>query len=96
MRRLRYSRKALRDLRDNWTYSADRWGRPQANRYVEAIRAVIGALPEGRAVTSSAEDVWPGTRRARSGRHVIYFRETEEAVEVIRVLHQRMDAGRWV
>lgn len=57
---------------------------------------MIGALPEGRAVTSSAEDVWPGTRRARSGRHVIYFRETEEAVEVIRVLHQRMDAGRWV
>ncbi|WP_269204325.1 hypothetical protein [Roseovarius gahaiensis] len=35
-------------------------------------------------------------RMALAKRHVIVFRESLEKIEVIRVLHQRMDAGRWV
>jgi len=37
---------------------------------------------------------WPGLRRALVGSHVVFFREDEAAVTVVRVLHQRMDVGR--
>ena len=36
------------------------------------------------------------SRKASVGRHVVFFRVGEDAVEVLRVLRQRMDAGRWV
>ena len=38
----------------------------------------------------------PACRKVSVGRHVVFFRDTEDAIAVIRVLHQRMDAGRWV
>jgi toxin ParE1/3/4 len=42
-----------------------------------------------------ASHIRPGYRKQLSGRHVIYYRETEEGViEVVRVLHQRMDVVR--
>ena len=44
----------------------------------------------------NADDVRHGYRMALAKRHVIVFRESLEKIEVIRVLHQRMDAGRWV
>lgn len=96
MTRLRLSQEAREDLRSIWMYSADRWGAQRANRYVETIRTAITGLTNGKTASRSAEGVLPGCRRAICGRHVVYFREDGDAVEVIRVLHQRMDAGRWV
>jgi len=93
---LRLSHEAREDLRGIWIYSAETWGPQQANRYLDAIRAAITGLADGTTVSRSAEDVLPGCRRVTCGRHVVYFREDMDAVEVIRVLHQRMDAGRWV
>jgi len=96
MTRLRLSHETREDLREIWIYSAKRWGPQQANRYLDAIRATITGLADGTTVSRSAADVLPGCRRVTTGRHVVYFREDADAVEVIRVLHQRMDAGRWV
>ena len=96
MMHLRLSHEARQDLRGIWEYSAEKWGPQQANRYLDAIRAAITGLADGTKTSRSAEDVLPGCRRVTSGRHVVYFREDTDAVEVIRVLHQRMDAGRWV
>ena len=96
MKRLRLSRKAETDLRDIWTYSADRWGREQANGYLDTIRAAIGGLRDDSAPSRPAEDVLPAGRKVSVGRHVVFFRLGDDAVEVLRVLHQRMDAGRWV
>lgn len=96
MKRLHLSREAQDDLRGIWLYSAGNWGPQQANRYLDAIRAAITGLADGTTVSSSAEDVLPGFRRVTNGRHIVYFRENADAVEVIRVLHQGMDAGRWV
>lgn len=96
MMHLRLSHEAREDLRGIWIYSAQTWGPQQANRYLDAIRAAITGLADGTTVSRSAADVLPGCRRVTSGRHVVYFREDADAVEVIRVLHQRMDAERWV
>lgn len=96
MKRVRLSHEAREDLRRIWVYSADKWGAQQANRYLDAIRAAITGLAEDSTVSHSAEDILPRCRKAICGKHVVYFFATGDAVEVIRVLHQRMDAGRWV
>ena len=96
MKRLRLSRMARTDLRDIWSYSADRWGRPQANSYLDAIRTTITGLRDDSTPSRPAEDVLPTCRKVAIGRHVVFFRIGDDAVDVLRVLHQRMDAGRWV
>ncbi len=96
MKRLHLSREAQDDLRGIWLYSAENWGPQQANGYVNAIRTAIMGLPDGRTPSRSAKDVLPGCRSLTCGKHIVFFRENDDAIAVIRVLHQRMDAGRWV
>ncbi|MFD1157714.1 type II toxin-antitoxin system RelE/ParE family toxin [Roseovarius aestuarii] len=96
MKRLRLSREALNDLDEIWDYTAETWGPDQANRYLEDLRSVIEELPEGKTVSQGAEDTLPGARKVFRGRHVVFFRDSIETIDVIRVLHQQMDAGRWV
>lgn len=94
MKRLFLSAEARQDLREIWTYTARTWGRDQADRYALGIRAMFTRLVAGQAVSRSADQVQSGLRKVPVGRHVVFFRETEERVEVVRVLHERMDVGR--
>ncbi|NPD19733.1 type II toxin-antitoxin system RelE/ParE family toxin [Alterinioella nitratireducens] len=48
----------------------------------------------GHTASRAADDVKPGLRRAMAEGHVVFIRENETRVTVVRVLHQRMDLGR--
>lgn len=96
MKRLRVSVKAVADLDEIWDYSADAWGADQANRYVERLEVALKGLAAGETKSRQADNVKAGLRSAPTGRHVIYFTQTDEAINVIRVLHQRMDAAQRV
>jgi toxin ParE1/3/4 len=95
MKRLRLTREALQDLRDIWAYSTETWGIQQAERYVDAIRSAITGLRDGNVVSQNAGYGLKGCRKVTCGRHIVFFRENETVVEVVRVLHQKMDVGRW-
>jgi len=96
VKRLRISVRAVADLDEIWDYSADAWGADRANRYVERLEATMKGLAAGETASRQADNVKAGLRSVPTGRHVIYFRESEEAIYVIRVLHQRMEATRRV
>ena len=96
MKQFQVSAEALQDLRDIWTYSAKTWGVDQANRYVGDIRRTIEALAKGAALSRSAGDVRPGYRKALVGRHAMFFVERGRVLVIVRILHQRMDAERWL
>jgi toxin ParE1/3/4 len=83
------------DLVGIWHYTAEEWGVERADRYVTEIRKRIEGLTTGATASRSADDVRKGLRRAISGRHVVFFRESGARIEVVRVLHQSMDVGRW-
>lgn len=87
---------AERDIGAIWDFTAERWGRAQADDYVATMSALFRRIADGTASTRTADDVKPGLRRAIAGRHVIFFRQTKESAVIVRVLHQRMDAGRWI
>ncbi|MEM7723087.1 MAG: type II toxin-antitoxin system RelE/ParE family toxin [Pseudomonadota bacterium] len=94
MKRIEYAAKATADIAAIWDYTEDRWGYAQAVTYDAMIEARIKGIAEGLVVSRSGEDIAPGLRRALAGQHVVFFREDEAAVTVVRVLHQRMDVGR--
>ena len=83
---------AEQDLDEIWDYTADEWGRDQANSYVAQIRFIIERLDQEPAQYPSAGHLVPGLRKARAGTHIIYFTGVEK-IEIIRVLHVRRHAS---
>jgi len=39
----------------------------------------------------ACDDIRPGYRKYHVGRHLIFYRESPEGLEIIRILHDRMD-----
>ena len=89
---IRRSPAAERDLIDIWLYTAERWDERQADLYLDQIAAALDRLRERPEIGTDSSDVRPGYRRLAVGSHRIYYRVSKQTVEVIRVLHARMDA----
>lgn len=93
MKPLAFSPAAEADIDGIWDYSAQTWGPDQADRYTDEIRDACLALAHDRK-QGRPVDVRPGYLRLSTGSHVIYYRNRGNRLDVIRVLHNRMDADR--
>jgi toxin ParE1/3/4 len=88
------SPKAKADLSRIWEYTCAEWGVGQAEQYV---RCLWEAMEEQtRDLTKSVDmgHVRKGYRKIRSGSHVIFFKVTREGIDVVRILHRKMDFDR--
>ncbi len=90
----RLSPAAIRDLTEIWRYTSKEWDKEQANRYTLALQAMCAKLAEAPQQGQSCAHIRPGYRRRGTEHHVIYYRVTDYGIAVVRILHQRMDAGR--
>ena len=94
MKRFQFRPDAEADLEDIWSHTDKVWGRAQANVYIASIRNAVTALAKGEKSSRPADTVRQGYSKILVGRHVVFFLERAEVVEVVRVLHERMDVGR--
>lgn len=85
---------AQRDLASIWDFTQERCDVPQATTYVIEIRAAIERIAEDPRRGRACDDIRVGYRRYPIGSHVLFFRERPGGVDVIRILHQRMDPER--
>lgn len=91
----RLSPKARADLADIWDYGAERWGENQAERYTRVLTSAFADLAAGHRIGQPIDEVRPGYLRHRVGSHVVFFRRADAAtIDVIRILHARMDIDR--
>ncbi len=90
----RLSPKARGDMESVWLYSLDEWGKDQADRYTDDLTDAFELLAENPKSGTTTYHIRDGYRRHSVLRHVIYYRETDYGIEVIRVLHNRMLATR--
>lgn len=87
---------AQRDLSSIWDYTDERWDAGQAEKYVGEIRAATERIAEDPARGRSCDDVREGYRRYSIGSHLLFYVVRADGVDVIRILHQRMDPTRHV
>ena len=108
MARFRLSAPAKADLRNILAKSLERWGPEGRARYAallaESLRS-LAAHPTG-PTTRTRDELLPGVRSfhvrhvrgehgVRQRVHVIYYRTiAPDLIEVVRVLHERMDPNR--
>ncbi|WP_426032025.1 type II toxin-antitoxin system RelE/ParE family toxin [Caulobacter sp. DWP3-1-3b2] len=94
MKAYRLSHGARRDLGDIWDYSRDHWGARRAASYLHDLRATIGLIAEHPGVGTVLEAPDHAFRKRPVGSHVIFYRLEAGVVEIVRILHQNMDATR--
>ena len=87
----RLRRQAEVDLEEIWSYTATRWGLDQAERYVGGILQMLDFISENPRLGRWADEVRPGYRKKAIGSRIIFYREQDAAIDVVRVLHQSMD-----
>lgn len=85
---------AQRDLSSIWDYTREQWGENQAETYVLEVRNAIERIAELPDRGQAVDEIRAGYRRYAIGRHLIYFIARRDGVDVIRILHQRMDPTR--
>ena len=104
MARVRISGPARLDLASILAISSERWGEVGRARYTALISAAMRSIarnPEA-AATRDRTELSEGLRsfhirHARGARgvkepvHVIFYRATQDLIQVVRVLHERME-----
>lgn len=90
----RLSPAAQQDLSAIWDYTQERWDATQAEIYIFEMRAAIERIAADPHRGRTCSDIREGYRRYSIGSHLIFYVVGADSVDVIRILHQRMDAGR--
>jgi toxin ParE1/3/4 len=88
------SPRARADLEEIWNYSAAHWGDAQAEAYVRQIQAAIEKVAADPRRGRACDDIRDGYYKASVGSHVLFYRRIENGVDVVRILHQKMDFNR--
>jgi toxin ParE1/3/4 len=84
---------AQTDLQDIWDYTVGEWGEARAERYVLAIRAACEAVAARQREGRPIDDIRSGYRKLAVRSHFLFYRMTGRGqIDIVRVLHQRMDA----
>ena len=86
--------EAVNDLSLIWDYTCETWGEEQAERYIRLINRSFTALAKDPSLGRACDIIREGYRKHLVGRYVVFCRVTGEGVDVVRVLHQRMDFDR--
>lgn len=90
------SPRARADLDAIWDYTARTWDANQAERYIRLIQTAVERIAADPELATRCDEIRPGYRRFRTGSHVLFCRATAEALEIIRILHERMDVERHI
>jgi toxin ParE1/3/4 len=94
MTRYVLSPRARNDMENIWDYSAERWSNEQAERYVRALQQAIETIAADPRRARACDHIRAGYRKYSVGSHVIFFRAAANGIDIVRILHQRMDFER--
>lgn len=83
--------EAHSDLEEIWTYTAENWSKEQADRYFNLIIDEINYICKNTAAGRPMNHVKEGYRASKVKSHLIFYRVLSDRVEIIRILHERMD-----
>jgi toxin ParE1/3/4 len=86
------SEKALEDINTIWIYTAENWSIEQADRYYNLILDEIEYISQKFEMARDFGKIRKSYRYSKVKSHLVFFKKNKyNEIEVIRVLHERMD-----
>lgn len=86
-----FKEQALFDLEDIWLYTLNTWSLTQADWYHSMIMKEIEFLATHPKLGKDQNHIREGYRSSKVKSHIIFYRVLNNELEVIRILHERMD-----
>lgn len=84
--------KAIDDLNDIWDYTFKKWSAKQADKYYAIIKLACIEIGENINIGKEYSGINRNLLGLKTGRHIIFYQSlSEERIEIIRILHERMD-----
>lgn len=88
------SEKALDDINKIWIYTAENWSIEQVDRYYNLIFDEIEFIVANFEMARDFEYIKKNFRYSKVKSHLVFFKKTKSnEIEVVRVLHEKMDIG---
>lgn len=92
MAEFKLTNKAVEDLSEIWNYSLEVWSERQADKYYESLLSNCQKIADNPYVGKSYDEITQNLLGLKINMHIIFYRViTENYVEIIRILHERMD-----
>ena len=93
---IRFTEQADADLLSIYIYTYNTWNEAQAIEYTDGLKVAVNKLAKNpdRLGTVDRSTVRPGYRSYRYQSHLVFYRVSGQFVEVVRILHKRMDVGK--
>ena len=89
----RLTPKARLDLKAIARHTQKHWGKAQRDKYIAELYQCMQTLAKNPAQGKNRADIKPGYLCKRAGSHLIYYRISDANIDILGVLHKRMDPG---
>ena len=87
----RVSAAAQQDLREIYRYTLREWGERQGDLYMAGLQTRFIWLVVNRPLWRERPELGAGIHTYAHERHVIVFRQIGDCLDILRVLHDRME-----
>jgi toxin ParE1/3/4 len=84
--------KAIDDLNIIWDYTFEKWSEIQADKYYATIKLACNGIGQNPNIGKEYYGISKNLLGLKSGKHIIFYQIiSEDEIQVIRILHERMD-----
>ncbi|MFV2061259.1 MAG: type II toxin-antitoxin system RelE/ParE family toxin [Gammaproteobacteria bacterium] len=85
------STEAKKDFLSIRAYTLKRWGALQAQKYLDSLEKKCDDLVKRPHLGRERPEIKTGFRSISEGKHMIFYRVSKKGIEILRVLHTRVD-----
>ena len=94
MSSFKLTRLAKNDLRSIARFTEKRWSKSQRNIYIKEFDDAFHRLAEGPGIGNSCDFIKDGYFKFPQGSHIVFYKKiSENQIEIIRILHKKMDVA---
>ncbi len=84
--------EAIDDLNDIWVYTLKEWSEKQADKYYASIEFACTQIGKNPEIGQEYVEISKDLLGLRTGKHIIFYKViSKDQIEIIRILHERMD-----
>ena len=96
MPRYEFTDQAEHDLDTIIDYTVERWGKVQAQKYLDGLEELAQNLAENPDLGVNRDRLFEGLISFPYVSHILYYVKQPHGIAIIRVLHRRMDTKRHI
>lgn len=92
MNKVVLKQKAIEDLNSIWIYTVEHWSVKQAEIYYNSFKTACEKIKKKPSIGKNYELISKNLKGLKHKQHILFYRQiTTHKIEIIRILHQKMD-----